>query len=426
VNPTSSMSLLLSKASRLLFNHGQNKTAKLLEKATVNMLGPVANLTNYPGNEAPRYKPWPYEKYGFRFWHMPFDRFDWRYDDNTKIIVIDGNIATGKTNIGKQIAEHFDMLYVPDVSDEEMFWWETSHTFDAREHDHLLPMEARSVDFQTFYSQKGFPTVLKNFPRTQYMLFRYKMMKYCQLVMAHVLNTGQGVVMNRGMWSDCVWAETMHATGYMSRKALQLYNEQYQDIKWHFWHPHLVIYLDTPIDQIKENIKKRNIPWEVNSPVINDEWLIAMENAYKQRYLPKMRQKSEVLEVDMSDRLFDIETLFEKLENLDLEWPPEEYPDRFYDWHYNKSHNFLKHNRLMNLKRYQSSMNNQFKLDEILDFLPPAECPEMCLLAHDYNVYKKVVQEDPRIQDKRSERNPLFTFGTPMPWPCSKAPRKAR
>lgn len=392
------------------------------------MMGPcsilTANLVAYPGGEHPRYHPWDYASKGYMKVDRFKDRTDWRLDENSKIIVIDGNIATGKTNIGKQIAKHFDMLYVPDVSDEEMFWWETDHVFDGREHDDKLPLEARQCDFEKFYSQTGFPTVLKNFPRTQYMLFRYKMLKYTQIVTQHMLSTGQGVVMNRGMWSDMVFAETMFATGHMSREGLMMYNEQYQDLTFPWFRPHLIIYLDTPFDKIKENIKKRNIPWEVNSPVINDEWIEAMDIAYKERYLPKMRRFSEVYMVDMSEEDFDNEVLFEELERLELEFPPEEYPDRFSDWKNNKAQNFTIHNRNFNEMRWKCSMQNHETMNKIMDFLPP-HLENMWLLGADYHTYQAMVQEDPRRKDLTYK--PWFTgTGEKLPLPGCKAPSKSR
>jgi len=420
------MALLLSKASQLLRQQGSQKLPQLLKASAENSLGPgtivAANLTAYPGGEAPRYKPWPYAEKGFGILDMARDRVDWRLDDNSKIIVIDGNLATGKTAIGKHIAKQFDLLYIPDVTDTDMYMWETGNKYDAREYDEQLPLNARSCDFESFYSQTGYKSVLKNFPRTQYFLFRYKLLKYAQLALAHVLSTGQGVVMNRGMWSDMVFAHALKKTGWMSPEALKEYKFQYRNTTDYWWPPHLVIYLDAPVELVRENINKRGTPWEKNSPVITDEFLQAMRDSYKEQYLPQMRKTSEVVTYDLGTEEIDLELLVEELESLDLDNPTEEYPDRFADW--------TCHNREKNRIRRLISPNNQTKIDRMFDFHPLFSAPELWLHAHDYYQYEDLVQKDPRCMDARYGSTNSFaaamTIGSDKLKPCSQAPNKPR
>lgn len=54
--------------------------------------------------------------------------------------------------------------------------------------------------------------------------------------------------------------------------------------------PHLVIYLDVPTNKIIENVKKRAIPYEKNSPVLTPQYLGVMERYYKQNYLKEIKQ----------------------------------------------------------------------------------------------------------------------------------------
>lgn len=427
------MALSLGRASKLVCQQGAKKFPKLLLQNAEKCLGPctllAANLTAYPEGKAPRYKPWPYEKRGFSWYHMPFDRVDWRLDDNSKIIVIDGNLATGKTALGKHIAKQFDLLYVPDVTDNEMYWWETGHKFDSREIDEQLPFNARTCDFETFYSQNGYKKVMKNFPRTQYFLFRYKMLKYAQLVTAHILNTGQGVVMNRGMWSDLVWAHTLRKTGWMSAEALKQYKFQFRNATDYWWHPHVVIYLDAPVDLVRENVKKRNVPWEQNSPVLTDDFFQALNDSYHEHYLPEMRQHCEVLQYEISDLDYDI--VVEDLEMLDLDKPTDDYPDRFADWNDVQTGSKGIHNRYYNEMRRMVSPKKMNQLELIFGFHPPYEAPELWLDGYDYYEYESLVLKDPRsiYDEKYANKSPFIaamTLGSSIVKPCEKPLRKPR
>lgn len=52
--------------------------------------------------------------------------------------------------------------------------------------------------------------------------------------------------------------------------------------------PHLIVYLDVPVPKVLENINKRNISYEKNSPVLTPQYLEVMEKHYKQHYLKEM------------------------------------------------------------------------------------------------------------------------------------------
>lgn len=51
--------------------------------------------------------------------------------------------------------------------------------------------------------------------KLQFQMYEEKFRQYCA-ALQHLLNTGQGVVIVRSVWSDLVYAEAMKACGFMS------------------------------------------------------------------------------------------------------------------------------------------------------------------------------------------------------------------
>lgn len=55
------------------------------------------------------------------------------------------------------------------------------------------------------------------------------------------------------------------------------------------YRPHLIIYLDVPVNDTIQNIKKRNIPHEVNSKALTSEFHHQMALQYRNFYIPEAR-----------------------------------------------------------------------------------------------------------------------------------------
>lgn len=71
-----------------------------------------------------------------------------RMDENSKYIIVEGPIASGKTSFAKELAEKLDMYYMPQTSMDDIYINE--YGFDLRQLDDKLPPNVRSFDEKKF------------------------------------------------------------------------------------------------------------------------------------------------------------------------------------------------------------------------------------------------------------------------------------
>ncbi|XP_012219347.1 NADH dehydrogenase [ubiquinone] 1 alpha subcomplex subunit 10, mitochondrial [Linepithema humile] len=262
------------------------------------------------------------KKYGF--WDQLFDPMVDRCDENTKVIVVEGPVAAGKSKVAAKIAEEFEMVYLPPPSFEDIYI--TEYGYDLRTLDDRLSPSAQSCDLEKFLTNPNHPNV----PAFQ---FHYFQLKYDQYITAllHLVSTGQGVVLNRSFFADYVFAKAMTNAGYMRPAALKFYSEVVNVAMLAVMRPHLIIYLDVPVDTVKEKIKKRGIPYEVNSKVFTSDYLQDMENVYKLDYLKNIAKHSHVLVYDWTNE-GDVSSLVEDIELLNFDY--EKGSKKMADWRF--------------------------------------------------------------------------------------------
>jgi len=135
-----------------------------------------------------RAKPWPYKEKGYSMLkHYWYEKTLPKFNENTKVIVVEGLEASGKTTLAKQIAEDFDMLYHPEPSPDQLFTNE--YGFNYRELNPQLPPNARFINREDFLME---PT-MKNATHYFVHFFQQAFMHYCE-GLAHLLNTGKRIV----------------------------------------------------------------------------------------------------------------------------------------------------------------------------------------------------------------------------------------
>jgi NADH dehydrogenase (ubiquinone) 1 alpha subcomplex subunit 10 len=70
------------------------------------------------------------------------DKTSHRFDENTKIIVIEVPIVAGKSAFAKSLAEDLDMLHMPEVTIDAVYI--NDYSYDFRKLDPQLPAPTRS------------------------------------------------------------------------------------------------------------------------------------------------------------------------------------------------------------------------------------------------------------------------------------------
>lgn len=267
--------------------------------------------------------PWPYKTKKFRFWRSYFESTLKRFDENTKMVVVDGIIGSGKSAFAKQLADAFDFVYFPEPTLDTLLI--SPYGYDLRKIDPLLPPSFKICDISTFYKNPDHPNV----PKFQFKMFMLRIEQYLNSL-AHILNTGQGVVLERCIYGDFVFLETMHKFGWISGPALELYYDCRKNVLEELMRPHLVVYLDISPEVALERIKKRNIPYEVNSKVLNKEYLSTLEHFYKQRYLKEIGKHAELLIYDWNN-YGDMEVVVEDIERINFD-KYTKYDRKMEDW----------------------------------------------------------------------------------------------
>ncbi|XP_065364589.1 NADH dehydrogenase [ubiquinone] 1 alpha subcomplex subunit 10, mitochondrial [Calliphora vicina] len=271
----------------------------------------ISGKTMRGGPRVVTHKPFPYKEKEYGVFQSMVDKTTKRLNENSKIICVEGPIAAGKSKFAKELAEELEMLYVPEAN-MDMFYI-NSYGYDLRKLDPQLPENCRSYDVVNFCKDP-------NHSLAAAFQIRMYMLRYEQYIdsLAHLLSTGQGVVMDRSCFSDFVFLESMFRQGYISKGARSVYHELRQNTINELLRPHLVIYLDLPVEAVKQRIKARNIDYEVNSKVFNDAYLRDMENIYKQQYLKDIATHAELLIYDWTAG-GETEVVVEDIERIDFE-----------------------------------------------------------------------------------------------------------
>jgi len=292
------------------------------QKAKVLTAVPVAWISGKTSRtyEPYRPKPWPYKERGYTNLMAFWDGTTKRLWENSVMIAVEGMPGIGKTEVAKAIAEEFEMEYFPSATMDDMYI--NKYGFDQRKLDPKLPPHMRSYEELDFGRNPTDDRAVS----MQFRLFLVKFFKYAD-AMAHLFNTGDGVVVEGTPYADLVFLETMYNMGYVNKMEREAYYAWRANNIVYLLRPHVVVFLDASPDVVYDNLKKRGRGEEKG---FNKAFLEKLLENYKHHFLQTVEEHAEVLVYDWTVP-GDKEVIVEDIERLSLEHYDEMDP-KMSDW----------------------------------------------------------------------------------------------
>ncbi|XP_007230092.3 NADH dehydrogenase [ubiquinone] 1 alpha subcomplex subunit 10, mitochondrial [Astyanax mexicanus] len=236
------------------------------------------------------------------------DRTTPRLHKYSKIITVDGNLASGKGVLAQTLAEKLGMLYMPepDVNYLDKV---------TNEKVPLDPIFNGDCSLEKFYTDPKAKD--GNSYRLQSWMYSMRIFQYSD-ALEHLISTGQGVVLERSPFSDMVFMEAIFSQGYIRKQCVDHYNEIKSISICEFLPPHLVIYVDSPAEEVQKKLKASDKPYVQNVPL---PYLKSIETSYKKNFLPQISKDSELLVYDTTQAQ-DIEKILEDIDYLKFDKGP--------------------------------------------------------------------------------------------------------
>lgn len=311
---------------------GVSGSSKFLAAAALNNKVPSANIySKSSGNIQPRMKPWDYKRFGFSYLLSLVDGTTKRFNDNSKLLVVEGPPAIGKTEFAKAVADELDMKFVPGFTMDDFYI--NAYGYDLRDLDYKVEHERVKT-----YDEKKFaqdPTGQSG--GLDRMLMNMHLQRYIQHmeILEHIFNTGEGVVTERSPHSDWIYMDAAFNQGWICKTTRAHYHKIRSMTIDMLLRPNLIIHLDAPMDVVQSKIRERSKtthPWEASSPVWeNTDYLHELYNVMmKKKYLTEAAEHSMVLSYDWSEG-GDFEVVIEDIERLNMDYH-DKYDKQQKDW----------------------------------------------------------------------------------------------
>ncbi|XP_004927649.1 NADH dehydrogenase [ubiquinone] 1 alpha subcomplex subunit 10, mitochondrial [Bombyx mandarina] len=329
----------------------------------------------------PKPAPFDYVNKDYTWLRSLIDRTTHRFDDNSKVIIVEGPVAAGKTAFAASLADDLGMKHFPEANMD--LHYIRPNGVDLRSFDDQVPEDTRTFDHVNF-NQNPNHRLAANF---QIMMYVARYSQYID-ALAHLFNTGQGIVLERSPYSDFVFLEAMYSQKFLSKAVRSTYYELRENTIEELMRPHLVIYLDLPVSKVQEAIKKRALSHEVTSKALTPAFLTEIEKQYKNKYLRDIATHAELLVYDWTGG-GEVEVVVEDIERLNFDQYTEREEPKMKDWRLPREVDWADQRALY---------TNQKHLLMNLLAIPKLDIPELITSAEDCYEREKVISAHPAFR----------------------------
>lgn len=306
-------------------------------------------------------KPFDYKNKKYGFLGQIFDSTLNRLGDNSLIITVDGNFGSGKSAFAQKLAKEIDFVYArePDL-DAHLFNQLNGH--NTREIINEIVGDNKRFRMDSLEDWHKNPS-FKSTIALQHQFYNIRWMQM-RTALLHLLSTGQGVVLERSVFSDAVIGQSLHDSNLLSDEAFRFYlRDLLPNTIAELWRPHVMVYLDKSPEACLKSIKENGKEFEKDSKVYNLEFLSNMEKNYKKNFLPGMKNELHVLSYNTEEA--DTERTIEDMTLLDFE-----DQTKFNDWRIRKETTINTYRRILsnyeNCKSILKAPNSYVDVPEYL------------------------------------------------------------
>lgn len=162
-------------------------------------------------------KPYDYKNKKYGLLGQVFDSTLNRLGDNSLIITVDGNFGSGKSEFAQQLAKDIDFKYArePDLNAhlyEQINGENTRDIINGIVGDN---QRFRIDSLEEWHKNPSFKSTIAlqhNFYNIRWMQFRTALL--------HLMSTGQGVVLERSVFSDAVIGQSLYDNNFLSDEGI--------------------------------------------------------------------------------------------------------------------------------------------------------------------------------------------------------------